>query len=58
MNFNMHDFNFILAILKLFSLIAIPWGIIYGIIALIRYLRKLSQRLDNIEKRLNSIIEK
>ncbi|MDD2497053.1 MAG: hypothetical protein PHT78_03790 [Desulfitobacteriaceae bacterium] len=58
MNFNMNDFYFILAILKLFSLIAIPGGIIYGIIALMRYLRKLSQRIDNIEKKLNSNIEK
>ncbi|MGI6065395.1 MAG: hypothetical protein ACOYI2_02760 [Bacillota bacterium] len=46
------------ALLNLIILIAIPGGIIYGIISLIRYLRKLSQKLDRIEKKLNSIIEK
>ncbi|MDD4752368.1 MAG: hypothetical protein PHT78_03800 [Desulfitobacteriaceae bacterium] len=56
MNINIVDS--IWAMLNLTILIAIPGGIIYGIISLINYLRKLSQRLDNIEKKLNSILEK
>ena len=56
MNINIVDS--IWAMLNLTILIAIPGGIIYGIISLINYLKKLSQRLDNIEKKLNSILEK
>lgn len=55
---NIDILDSIWALLNLIILIAIPGGIIYGIISLIRYLRKLSQRLDNIEKKLNSILEK